>query len=291
MNLHEIEFTRKAYLEVAFAETLISITPCNVRDSWLLQDVQEHLKQGSVLIYAVPHTSMFDFLAVEKVLQKYLSLPTGGKRAWLASSKFSQTEIGPALMGSASDAFHIFADRFGVQLFPVVQAHRINSDNLASANKLNKDSLAKCADMLKTPGNMVCVLPEGTRVTTKGLLRATAPLRGLLRQGNTIAVPMLLEGIEWLNTPKRTIDLLNPFRPINIRIFPPLSFQEAVELAHHYRWKDPNKGLFTLTDALMIYIARDGLPIRKKGVNPRGDYALGEKNIEVVNKCGTVFMS
>lgn len=187
-------------------------------------------------------------------------------------------------MGAAGVAAQKYAERMGYQMLEIYQQYRLEESSVGQREKAkakNFLSLRAAVKMLQTPGSIVGVSPEGTRGTTGGLLRGNDGIRLLLKPKSVIALPVILSGVwQMQERGKEGLDVLRPFISARARIGIPLNYEEAVELAGRFRWKDEKMGEFTIADALMMHAAAHGLDQIKPRVDPRGVYA--RENICVV---------
>ena len=257
------------------AEGITAIPRVEIINRKVLQEAREWLKHGSIVVYFGPHTCVFDpAITTQRILMPHLINKSDSTRfAWFTSSKFTGTDTEKPTMGLASTAAAAYANRMGFEMLPLVQTYR-QSVTEQEAAAINMKSLREALNILKTPGGIVALSPEGTRGTTGGLLRGNEGLRVLLKSRSALALPIVLNGVHQMQArDKSGLNGLHPFVKISACIGKLISHSQAEDMARKYSWVDISLGEFTVADALMVHLAATDLTPWQDNVDPRGVYA------------------
>lgn len=273
-RIHEFVIQHPEYAGQA-ARIITAIPRVTIKNKDRLQQMRKWLHFGSIFVYFVPHTCIYDPLIVtQRILKPYLRPQGPDQFAWLSSSKFFEKVDGVPRMGTAGAASEEYAKLMGYRMLKIAQAYlqdELTEGQRKEAKYINFSSIRAALKMLEVPGGIVGVSSEGTRGTTGGLQRG---LVGIPRAENTLALPIILSDVwRMQEKDKEGLNGLNPFVRIRARIGRPITYKEAEEIAGQYRWKDPAMGKFTIADALMLHAAAHGLSEWKPEVDPRGVYA------------------
>lgn len=190
-----------------------------------LTSLQEHLKEGSLLVY-FNHLSFVDPALVLKVILENFDLSPSCPPAIFTSQKHLDPErkiiyqLQTLIMKGAAAAK-------GFELLPIVQEY--DRSSYQDYDKINFASIRKALRVLSSPGGVVLIAPEETRSKTGTLQEAKEGIEVIFKsksvQRNTLALPIGVSGTEKIHQPGRF--WLNPFTQVTLMVGKPLSYEEV----------------------------------------------------------------
>lgn len=86
---------------------------------------------------------------------------------------------------------------FGVKVLPLVQSY--DRASYPDANSINTRTLKQAVRILKTPGKIIAIAPEGTRSKDGGLSEAEEGVGLILKLSKSLAIPLAAEHSESSN--------------------------------------------------------------------------------------------
>ena len=260
-------------------ENLTRFTQIKLEGEDNLTTAQQWLARGgSLIVYFLPHSWIFDPALITQyainpylyAINPYLNEEGARPMAWLTSIKFTGGLTGVKPFNRIERAgAQQFANRQHFLQLPIVQKYLITPENEAAAHQMNFRSIRHAIRILKA-GGIVGASPEGTRGKTGGLLRANDGIELLLKCPRAAALPVVLSVGRFFN---RYFSRFSPDSSVELRIGNLINYQQAESLTELYFWKDEQRGIFTVADALMMHAVDNTLPIREPGVDPYGEYS------------------
>jgi 1-acyl-sn-glycerol-3-phosphate acyltransferase len=190
-----------------------------------LTSPQEHLKEGSLLVY-FNHLSFVNPALVLKVVLENFDLPPSRPPAIFTSQKHLDPErkiiyrVQTLIMKGAATAK-------GFELLPIVQEYDRSSYQDYAA--INFASIRKALRILSSPRGVVLIAPEETRSKTGTLQEAKKGIEAIFKskkvQENTLALPIGVFGTEKIHQTGKF--WFNPFAQITLIVGKPLSYEEV----------------------------------------------------------------
>lgn len=207
-----------------------------------LAQADEHLKEGSLLPY-INHVSAIDpGLGLKVLLENLKNL--SNKPAVFASQKHLDQKRG--LINSAhSLIIRGTAMARKLELLPVVQEYDRNF--YPNYVEINRSSLMKGIEIIRSRGGILLIAPEGTRSKTGALLEANEGIEKMLFWGRKTALALPIGIIGTKEFLKSENFIINLFVKIKLVVGKPISYQEAKTYSE--KWQLPIK------DVLMIKLA------------------------------------
>ncbi len=208
-----------------------------------LEIARNHLQNGGSILVYFNHFSKLDAVLYAKIMREYLA-PLNRVTAMTAMKHLdSQRGIFNRIQ---SALIHDWEDIYGLRVLPIVQTY--DRSSYPNANEINRKSLRKVVRMLRQPGNIIAVAPEGTRSDKNKLLPAEEGFETLLRLGGENVLALGLAGVHKTILPGRKT-IVTAVKPVSLR-----------ELKAEQK---ANPGI-TITDLAMQRIARE-LPPPNRG--------------------------
>src|SRR3972149_2791835 len=150
--------------------------PTEIIHAQNLEKAKEHLKNGSLLVYA-NHLGIFDILVFGKVIRDNISILSA--TTLLMAMKYKDPEreehkkIGKLL--------YLLRAGYGFRLLPIVQDTNEEKERYPDFKTINAKTFLQAVRALRTPGNIVIIAPEGTRSQDGQLLEAKDSFETLLK--------------------------------------------------------------------------------------------------------------
>jgi len=148
---------------------------------------REHIaqKKGSLLIYA-NHFHRLDPVAIARTIKDNIA-PLDENVSVVISMQY--TDPNRAENKQLVKAVKLLQQAYGFNLLSVVQDKQTEKDIYPKSRRINYDVFTKAVELLQTPGNIVCIYPEGTRSEVNALLPAKNGLESILKNaGDSVLV-------------------------------------------------------------------------------------------------------
>ena len=164
-----------------------------------LERAREHLKNGSLLVYA-NHFDRFDTLVYGKALKYYFPLD---HLSVLTALKYMDPNRNKEHK-MAGLVLRLLSSGYGFQRLRVVQDLDEEKKQYPNFNEINRKTFLQTVRLLKTPGNIVIIAPEGTRSNDGGLLEGKESFETLLKTGGEKVLALPLAAVPPIRSLHRT---------------------------------------------------------------------------------------
>ncbi len=151
---------------------------------------KEHLEQnrGSVLLYA-NHFHRLDSVVIGKVINGNIA-QLNNKISVMVSKQYTDGEREENKQ--IVKALGLLQKAYGFNFISVVQEKPEEKEQYPNWERINKEATRRAIELLRMPGNMVCVMPEGTRSETGTLIQALRGFEIIMKRGgpNVLVQPL-----------------------------------------------------------------------------------------------------
>lgn len=216
------------------------------------EKARKHLEKGSILLYT-NHFHTLDTTAIAHVIDQQLLLTSSQP----SISPFdhitaiaARRHLDPERSKSAKIKSNVIERLQGLKGFHVIKVvQSYDMDSYEGSQGFNMQALRQARSLLRTPGQVVAIAPEGTRSKEGGLLKAEEGIETLFRLGgeNTLALPVALHPYH----------IRPPFTKTFVEVGAPFSYQELTS-------EQAQRSSLDLSDLMMIRLAQL-LPERNRG--------------------------